>query len=264
MKSLKIAVSGKGGVGKTTLSAMLAGYLGLSGRQVIAVDADPDGNLAAALGVPPDRRTRPLSEMRDLIAERTGSNSGYGGYFKLNPEVSDIPEKYACRIGPIHLLALGGVSRGGGGCICPASALLKALLLHLLVRPGEVVVLDMEAGIEHLGRATAQGVDALIVVVDTSPWSVETAHRIRGLAGDLGLQKVAAVANRLDPAADLEGIRRRLGEIPLIAHLPTDDGIASAEFLRPGDAGRVEGTSVLRRHLPVLESIVARISGDGL
>lgn len=264
MKSLKIAISGKGGVGKTTLSAMLAGYLGLSGRRVIAVDADPDSNLAAALGVPPEQRTRPLCEMRELIAERTGSAEGYGGYFKLNPEVSDIPERYACRMGPIHLLTLGGISRGGGGCLCPATALLKALLVHLLLRPGEVVILDMEAGIEHLGRATAQNVDALIVVVDASGWSVDTARRIQSLAADLGLKRIAAVGNRLRPTADLEAIQRRLGEIPLIGHLPDDDGMAAAEFIRPAGDARIEGTDVLRRHLPALEGIIARISGDGL
>ena len=261
MDSAKIAVSGKGGVGKTTLAAMLASYLALSGRRVIAVDADPDSNLAAALSVPPEREIVPLSEMRELIAERTGSESGYGGYFKLNPEVSDIPEKYACQIGPIRLLVLGGVAKGGAGCICPASALLKALLIHLLLRPGEVVILDMEAGIEHLGRATAQNVDALLVVVDASPWSVQTARRIHRLAADIGLRSVAAVANRVDPSADLEPIRDRLGDIPLIAQLPADEGIASGDFLRLAENERIEGTNVLRRHLPVLEGIVAGLPG---
>ncbi len=264
MKSLRIAVSGKGGVGKTTLAALLASYLALSGRRVIAVDADPDSNLASALSVPPDRQRRPLCEMRELIAERTGSKDGYGGYFKLNPEVSDIPDKYAVRIGPIHLLTLGGISQGGGGCLCPATALLKALLVHLMLRPGEVVVLDMEAGIEHLGRATAQNVDALIVVVDASPWSVDTAHRIRTLAGHLGLRNVMAVANRLKPAADVEAIRRRLGEIPLIGQLPEDEALASAEFIRAAQDGRIEGTDALRRHLPALEGIIARVGGEGL
>lgn len=261
MDSAKIAISGKGGVGKTTLAAMLAGYLGLSGRKVIAVDADPDSNLASALSVPPDKQLRPLSEMRGLIAERTGSKSGYGGYFKLNPDVSDIPEKYACQIGPIRLLVLGGVATGGAGCICPASALLKALLIHLLLRPGDVVILDMEAGIEHLGRATAGSVDALLVVVDASPWSAQTARRIRHLAGDIGVPNVFAVANRLGPSADVELIRRRLGDIPLIAQLPADEGIASGQFLRLDQNNQIEGTEVLRRHLPVLEGIVAGLPG---
>jgi CO dehydrogenase maturation factor len=263
VKSLKIAVSGKGGVGKTTLSAMLASYMALSGRRVIAVDADPDSNLAAALSVPLDRQLKPLSEMRELIAERTGGSGGYGGYFKLNPKVSDIPDKYACRIGPIHLLVLGGVAKGGAGCICPASALLKSLLTHLLLRAGDVVILDMEAGIEHLGRATAQGVDVLLVVVDGSSWSVQTAQRIAALARDIGLDNVAAVVNRLPPSADVEDVRRRLGGIPLIAALPNDEAIASGQFVRVLDEGRIEGTDALRRHLPEIESIVSTVTGGG-
>jgi CO dehydrogenase maturation factor len=224
--ALKIAVSGKGGVGKTTLSAMLAGHLGLTGRRVIAVDADPDGNLASALSVPPDRPIVPLAEMGELIAERTGSASGYGSYFRLNPEVSDIPDRYAWRIGPIHLLVLGGVAKGGAGCICPASALLKALLVHLLLHHGDVVVLDMEAGIEHLGRATAQGVNALLVVVDETPWSVQTAQRIRALAGDLGISRVLAVGNRLAPSADLDATANGYAGTPY--------GNPSANTLQPG------------------------------
>jgi len=261
VKSIKIAVSGKGGVGKTTLSAMLASYLALTGRRVIAIDADPDSNLAAALSIPPDRQPRPLSEMRELIAERTGAEGGYGGYFKLNPEVSDIPEKHACRIGPIRLLVLGGVAKGGAGCICPATALLKALLTHLLLRGEDVVILDMEAGIEHLGRATAEGVDALLVVVNETDWSVQTARRIGALAGDIGLGSVAAVANRLAPSADVEAIGRRLGDIPLIGCLPSDEGIASGQFVRPAGEGQIEGTDVLRRHLPMLEKIVSAVAG---
>jgi CO dehydrogenase maturation factor len=156
---------------------------------------------------------------------------------------------------------LGGVATGGAGCICPASALLKALLIHLLLRPGDVVILDMEAGIEHLGRATAGSVDALLVVVDASPWSAQTARRIRHLAGDIGVPNVFAVANRLGPSADVELIRRRLGDIPLIAQLPADEGIASGQFLRLDQNNQIEGTEVLRRHLPVLEGIVAGLPG---
>jgi len=261
-QNVKIAISGKGGVGKTTLAAMLAGYMSLSGRRVIAVDADPDGNLGEALSIPPEQDLKPLSEMRQLIAERTGATGGYGGYFKLNPEVSDIPEKYACRIGPIRLLVLGGVSKGGAGCICPESALLRALLVHLLLHADEVVILDMEAGIEHLGRATAQSVDRLLVVVDESPWSVRTAHRVRRLAADIGLTNISAVANRVGPSADLDLIRQRLGEIPLIGHLPRDEAIASGRFVTPAGADRIEGTAALRRHLPALEGIVARTTGE--
>jgi len=162
---MKVAISGKGGVGKTTLSAMLAGVWALKGRGVIALDADPDANLASALGVAADQEVEPLSEMRDMIAERTNSKKDdYGGYFKLNPKVDDIPETYAKHIGTIRLLTLGGIKHGGAGCICPTSALVKALLTHCVIRRDDAVIMDMEAGIEHLGRATAQAMHALIVV----------------------------------------------------------------------------------------------------
>ena len=147
---MKIAVSGKGGVGKTTLSSLLAGALALRGRGVIAVDADPDANLGSGLGLPDDEELTPLAAMRDMIAERTGSADNYGGYFKLNPKVDDIPEIYARRIGSVRLLTLGGVKKGGAGCICPASALIKALLTHLVLGRDDVVIMDMEAG---AGRA---------------------------------------------------------------------------------------------------------------
>jgi len=153
---MKIAISGKGGTGKTTLAALLARLLAEEGRPVIAVDADPDANLASALGLPRAEWPEPISGMKELIEERTGSRNRYGSFFKLNPDVHDLPEKFSRMVNGVRLLALGGVQKGGSGCICPESALLKALVTHLLLRPGEVVILDMEAGIEHLGRGTAQ------------------------------------------------------------------------------------------------------------
>ncbi len=255
---MKIAVSGKGGVGKTTLSAMLAGMLALKGRDVIAVDADPDANLAGALGIPPEQEPIPISEMRDLIAERTGSADNYGGYFKLNPKVDDIPAKYAQRVGRIHLLTLGGVSKGGAGCICPASALIKALMTHLLLGRDETIIMDMEAGIEHLGRATAQSTDAMVVVVDTGPWSLRTARRVRTLAGDIGISPVCAVANRVRGDSDIETIQAQLGDIPLLGHLPWDDrlkdGILSADA-----EGRIRPCDSFRDRLEALEAILSAL-----
>jgi CO dehydrogenase maturation factor len=254
---MKIAISGKGGVGKTTLSAMLAAAPALRGRHVIAIDADPDANLASALGLGEDEQPRPLSEMGDLIAERTGAKDG-GGYFKLNPKVDDIPETYAARIGDIRLLVLGGVSKGGGGCICPATTLLKALLIHLVLGRDEALVMDMEAGIEHLGRATAQSMDALLVVVDASPWSVHTAQRVRKLAGDIAMPNIFAVANRVDREAQLNDIAGQLGEIPLIGHLPTDNRLA-AGVARVSPEGRLEPAEALADHLPAVERIISEV-----
>jgi len=256
---VKIAVSGKGGVGKTTLSAMLAGVLALKDRQVIAVDADPDANLAAALGIPPQQEPIPICQMRELIAERTGSADNYGGYFKLNPKVDDIPAKYARKVGSIRLLTLGGVSKGGGGCICPASALIRALMTHLILRRDETIIMDMEAGIEHLGRATAQAMDAMVVVVEASPWSLRTARRVRDLAGDIGISSVLAVANRLGDDSDLRMIEAALEDIPLIGHLPWDDrlkdGILSAEL----EGGKIQPRDALRGNLEALEAMLSAL-----
>jgi CO dehydrogenase maturation factor len=255
---VKIAISGKGGVGKTTLSAMLAATLSLRGHSVVALDADPDANLAAALGVPIDEQPTPLCQMHDLIAERTGAKEQYGGYFKLNPKVDDIPEKYARRIGNIHLLVLGGVQQGGSGCLCPASALLKALLVHLVLGRDENLVMDMEAGIEHLGRATAQSMDALITVVDPGPWSIQTALRVRDLAADLGIKKIFAVANRFSPGPDAGGTQNRLAEIPLIGHLPTDDRLNEG-IMGITDDGQIEPSEALTENAASVEEILSEV-----
>jgi CO dehydrogenase maturation factor len=226
---MKIAISGKGGVGKTTLAALLARKLADDGRPVIAVDADPDANLAGALGLAPDDWPEPIGEMRELIEERTGAKGGYGAYFKINPDVRDLPEKYSRMIHGVRLLALGGVSRGGAGCICPQSALLKALVTHLLLRPDETVILDMEAGIEHLGRATAQAVSAMIVVVEPGRRSWQSARAIRRLAAEIGVPRVAAVLNKAEPDMDGETFRSQLDGLPLLGILSFDPTIARAD-----------------------------------
>ncbi len=154
---MKLAVSGKGGVGKTTLVALLSRYLVAKGKEVIAVDADPDANLASALGLAHIPIT-PISQMKEFIEERTGSKGGYGSYFKINPEVGDLPERFSIVDNGLRLMVMGGVPSGGSGCICPESAMLRALMTHLLLHRDQFVLLDMEAGIEHLGRATARAV----------------------------------------------------------------------------------------------------------
>ena len=255
---MKIAVSGKGGVGKTTVSALLTAGLSMTGHGVIAVDADPDANLPAALGVDDPDAIKPLCQMKEMIAERTGIQDAPGGYFKLNPRVDDIPETYARRIGNIHLLVLGGVSKGGGGCICPATTVLKALLVHLVLGRQEAIVMDMEAGIEHLGRATAQSMDALLLVVDEGPWSVQTALRVRDLAGDIGLKKLFAVANRISDPGVLAGIAAKLDGIPLLGHLPYDKDLARS--LLETSNGQVRPSPACARHLPRIHEMLRQIA----
>jgi CO dehydrogenase maturation factor len=264
---MKIAISGKGGVGKTTLSAMLSGVLALENKRVIAIDADPDANLASGLGVPDEQQVVPLAEMHDMIAERTGAQSEPGGYFQINPKVDDIPDQYALKIGNIRMLALGGVSQGGGGCICPATAIVKALLVHLIIGRDDILIMDMEAGLEHLGRATAQSMDALIVVVNPDRWSVQTAVRVKDLAGDLGLKKIFAVVNRLgtpgqaDDAeiqAKLQEIQTRLGDVPLIGYLPMDPRLGEGA-LKIAPDGEISPTEALATHKGTIDSIIAEV-----
>jgi len=218
-KGLKIAVSGKGGVGKTTLAAALAKHLVANGYRVIAVDADPDANLAQALGIPEAESAKitPIAQLKELVAERTGAEPGSsGGFFSLNPKVDDIPEKYYLEKEGIRLLVLGTVENAGVGCICPESALLRRLIQHLVLERDEAVILDMEAGLEHFGRATAQGVSDLIVVVEPGQRSIQTAKTIFNLAAQLGLQNRFVVLNKVASPQQAEKVKLQLGEVPVL------------------------------------------------
>jgi len=196
---MKLAVTGKGGVGKTTLAAGLAIHLAERGEEVYALDADPDANLASGLGFPPELAAEivPLAELKDLIRERTGAEPGYGGLFKLNPKVDDIPEKYAREHRGVKLMVMGGVQFGGAGCVCPESVVIKRLLEEFLMYRDTHVILDMEAGLEHLGRGTARSMGALVVVVEPGRRSVETARAVKRLAADLRIPVVKVVGNKV-------------------------------------------------------------------
>jgi CO dehydrogenase maturation factor len=228
---MKIAISGKGGVGKTLLSSLLAHTFAANGYSVIAIDADPDANLTTSLGFPDADRVTPLSEMKELIAERTETQpSNAGLYFKINPRVDDIPEKYSLKHDGIRLLVMGPVKKGGTGCYCPENAFLGALLSHLLIARDEVVILDMAAGIEHLGRGTAKAVDRLIIVVEPGKGSIETAYRVRKLAADIGIENLSVVGNKVHDAAEQEFITSQLEGFDIIGFIPYDSAITQAEI----------------------------------
>jgi CO dehydrogenase maturation factor len=229
---LKLAITGKGGVGKTTLSALLAHVFAERGQKVLAIDADPATGLAAACGVPPEEAGAivPIVEMEDLIYERTGARKGeIGGFFKLNPQVDDIPERFAVSQDGIRILTMGTVKSGGTGCLCPENALLRSLVTHLLLRRDEVLIMDMEAGVEHLGRGTASAVDAFIVVVEPGRRSLQTAHSIHRLAEDLGIERVYAVGNKVVSESDEEFIREQLPGFHILGFMPGDKKAIEAD-----------------------------------
>ena len=226
---MKLAVTGKGGVGKTTTSALLARRLAHQGRNVLAIDADPDTNLAAALGVPNPESITPIVEMKELIAERMGTQPGaVGAYFKLNPSVEDLPEKFCIPFEQLKLIVMGMVKRGGGGCACPENTFLKALLTHVILDRDEVILVDMEAGLEHLGRGTTGSMDGLIVVVEPSLRSIETLGRIKTLAADIGIKRVWPVANRVASDEEREFIVSHLDGGGLLGCIPYSMGIVRA------------------------------------
>ncbi len=228
---MKLAVSGKGGVGKTTFSALLIRALADQGKKVLAIDADPDANLAQALGVDKDAEITPISEMKAIIEERTEAKVGtMGSFFKLNPKVDDLPEKLSLEVDGVRLMVLGGVKTGGGGCICPESTLLKALVRHLVLARDEAIVLDMEAGLEHLGRGTAMAVDKLLVVVEPGRRSIETAQHIRKLAGDIGLQKLGFVGNKIRSETDEAFLKKHLPDFDFVGFIPFTSEIIEADL----------------------------------
>jgi CO dehydrogenase maturation factor len=230
-KGLKIAITGKGGVGKTTLAGMLARVFASDGSQVLAIDADPDANLAASLGIPAELSMGllPIARMKELAEERTGATGGYGTLFKLNPTVRDLPERFCLTHEGVRFLWMGTFESGGSGCACPESTLVKRLMGHLLLEQDDVVILDMEAGLEHLGRRTAESVDALLVVVEPGQRSIQTAYQIMKLAEDIGIKQVLVVGSKVRDASDRTLIESAIPEEQLLGFISFSEEIKMAD-----------------------------------
>jgi CO dehydrogenase maturation factor len=238
---LKIAITGKGGVGKTTLAGLLARLYASDGRPVLAVDADPDANLASSIGIRPEDAAKalPLAEQADLIEERTGARPGSSAkVFSINPKVDDIPESYSVLHEGVRLLVVGKSREAGSGCFCPENVLLRRLISHLILRRDEVVILDMEAGIEHLTRGTAGSVDAFIVVVEPGQRSLQTARQIERLAQGLGVKRVFVVGNKVQRDTDRAFIESHLAGMTVLGFMSyaSDTVQADLEGRSPFDA----------------------------
>ena len=252
---MKLAITGKGGVGKTTLTALLAQVYADQGREVLAVDADPSPCLAGALGFPEELRAKlsPIAEMDELIEERTGAKPGtVGGFFTLNPRVDDIPERFSVVHRGVRLLESGSVDLGGSGCICPESAMLKTLFTHLLFRKDDILLLDMYAGVEHLGRATVDFVDAMIVVVEPTRRSLGTAAQIKKLANDIGLKRLYLVGNKVRNDEEAKFLEAETPNLPVLGFLPADLKVQEADRL---------GIPVYD-HVPVLKAASENIAAQ--
>jgi len=258
---MKLAITGKGGVGKTTLTSLLAHHYASQNFKVLAIDADPSPCLGASLGFPRNlvEALTPIAEMEELIYERTDAKPGtYGGYFKLNPRVDDIPDRFVAKHRGIALLELGSVEKGGSGCICPESVLLKQLVSHILLRRDEVVLMDMYAGVEHLGRATADAVDAMVVVAEPTARSLATAAQIKSLATDIGIRRLFLVGSKVQSNEDRTYIESHSPDLPVLGFMPYTnkaqqadrDGVAiydASDEMKEAVRGIVEKLAVIRK-----------------
>jgi len=262
MQGLKIAIGGKGGVGKTTVCATWAQLFAKSGFDVLAIDADPNTTLASAFGVASEQCPEPLTRMKQLIGERTGTGKdAVGTYFRLNPKVSDLPEKYSLDVHGLKLLVLGAITQGGAGCACPEGAFLKALLTHTILQRKELVLVDLAAGVEFLGRASVQGIDAFISVVEPGGRSIETANNINKMAKDLGIDCVGTIANKITEPAQAEIIKSQLKDTALLGTLQYSRSLQEADLRRKAVFGAdTEATEQLEKAKDKLVELISESS----
>ena len=232
---MKLAITGKGGTGKSTIAGILTHYYKNDGYKVLAVDADPDANLASAIGIPAEKASSiiPISEQRKLIKERTGANPGqFGQLFKMNPTVHDIPDEFCIDYQGIKLLVMGAIRKGGSGCACPENVLLRSLLSEIILNRDEVIIVDMEAGIEHLGRATARSIDKMIIIVEPGSRSISTAKTIMRMAKEIAIQSLVIVGNKLQDEKQKEWISKKFSQDQILGMISYHEIIRDADLLQ--------------------------------
>ncbi len=257
---MRILVAGKGGVGKTTLSAALCLLGAAEGRRVLAVDQDAQQNLAYSLGYPPEKASmlRPITQELDYVEEKVGARpgGGWGGIIGLNPDVSDVAERFGVRIKDnLHLLVMGGVVQASTGCLCPENSMLGALVRFLNSRKDDLIVMDAQAGLEPFGRTVAEGFGTALVVSEPTFNSLQVAARVERLSRELGMKRVDLVLNKCHGKEDLDKVGRyipeavfdHVHELPLdpvvLEHEPDVSGIVAS------NGAYVEGVRRLFRSL---------------
>ena len=258
---MKIAISGKGGVGKTTLAAALALLVARQGKKVLAIDADADANLAAALGMSEEKQNKiiPIAEQVALIEERTGAKvKQYGQIFKLNPEVSDIADNHATLINGVALLVLGAVKKGGGGCACPENVLLRALVTDLVLYRDDTLIMDMEPGVEHLGRATAGGVDTMLIVIEPGQRSIDSTARVLRMAKEIGIKNIQLIANKVNEPEDEKFIQNAFPAQNLLGIIPYSNQIRQADRIGVSVLDNLN-KDLFNRFINILQKLEERI-----
>ncbi len=264
MQGLKIAIGGKGGVGKTTICAIWAQLFARNDCDVLAIDADPNSNLASAFGLPAEETPESLIQMKELIAERTGSGKdAVGSYFKLNPKVSDLPEKFWIEVDKVKLLILGAITQAGSGCACPEGAFLKALLSHTILQRKEVVLIDLAAGVEFMGRASIQGIDALVLIVEPGGRSIETANNMAKMANQLGIKCTAVIANKITENEQIDIIKSQLNNITILGNLNYSKTLQQADMKRISVFGTDKKiTAELKKAKAKLEQLISDVENN--
>ncbi|MBD3206764.1 AAA family ATPase [Candidatus Bathyarchaeota archaeon] len=264
---MKLAIAGKGGVGKTFTSATLSRLLAKEGYSVLAVDADPNFNLAYALGIDREKadRIRPLTENNELIREKTGvsAEEAYSPVFNMTPTVSDIVDRFGVDAPEgVKLLVMGTVKGGGTGCMCGANALLRVLIQHMLIQRGEILIMDMVAGLEHLGRGTARRMDAMLVVVEPRMKSMDTIRRILRLAEEIEIKEIMAIGNKISNEREEKFIREHMKKfgIPIVAMIPYDEKVGEADMLGIPAVDYDPDTPAIRSVRNLMDTLIERFN----